>query len=112
MERRGPEVEHPMGRAAADHRGARAGLLGVNAIRPSSAGNGSDTNVAGVQWGDYADGLKVRIDGEAASHDCTGLQGEFDTADANNAATMTRTGHNNADLMGYIDAKMQAAGCH
>ena len=66
----------------------------------------------GVPWSDYAGDLRGRIDGLAASKDCSGLQQQFDNADANNAATMTRTGHNNATLMGYIDDKMRAAGCY
>lgn len=53
-----------------------------------------------------------RIDALASSKDCDGLQAEFNTADANGAATMSRTGHNNALLMGYIDSKMRAAGCY
>ncbi len=44
--------------------------------------------------------------------DCRGLQTEFDNADANNVATQTRTGHNNASLMGYIDGKLRDAGCY
>ncbi len=67
---------------------------------------------AGVPWADYASGVRVRIDGLANEKDCAGLQAEFDTADANNAATMARVGHNNADLMGYIDDAMRRAGCY
>jgi len=62
---------------------------------------------SGVQWGDYAPGLQARIDAE----NCAQLQAEFDAADANNVATAGRTGHNNAKLMTYIDAKMRDAGC-
>ena len=47
-----------------------------------------------------------------AAKDCTGLQSEFDAADANNAATKARTGHNNAELMGYIDDLMRKVGCY
>lgn len=75
----------------------------------SPAGGGATT---GVQWGDYAADLQSRIDGEAAARDCTTLQAEFDAADANNAATMGRTGHNNAKLMVYIDTAMRGAGCY
>lgn len=67
---------------------------------------------AGVPWGDYAATLRSKIDGMGASKDCTGLQAEFDAADRNNAATMSRTGHNNAQLMGYIDTTMRTAGCY
>src|SRR4051812_23130326 len=64
-----------------------------------------------VPWADYAASVKTRIDGFASTKDCTSLQGEFDQADANNATTQSRTGHNNAQLMAYIDFKMRAAGC-
>jgi hypothetical protein len=68
--------------------------------------------VSGVPWRDYASDLKPRIDGLAAAADCAGLQREFDTADANNAATRSRTGHSNTDLMAYIDDAMRGAGCY
>ena len=48
---------------------------------------------------DYNPDLHTRIDNMAASRDCTGLQTEFDIADANNDATRNRTGHNNSRLM-------------
>ena len=31
---------------------------------------------------------------------------------ANSEATRTRTGHNNADLMGYLNTAMSDAGCY
>lgn len=65
-----------------------------------------------VPWGDYDASVKARIDELGAESDCAGLQDEFDNADANNDATMNRTGHNNADLMGYIDEWMREAGCY
>lgn len=83
-------------------------LIGCSGPRTPAAAPAA----GGVPWSDYAAGVQARIDGLAASKDCTALQGEFDTADANNAATMNRTGHNNAALMGYIDDKMRAAGCY
>jgi hypothetical protein len=65
-----------------------------------------------VEWGDYVSSLKGRLDALAQTKDCAGLQTEFNTADANNAATMNRVGHNNAKLMAYIDAQMKASGCY
>jgi hypothetical protein len=65
-----------------------------------------------VQWEDYAPSVKTRIDDLAAQKDCDALQSEFDNADANNEATMARVGHNNAQLMGYIDFLMRNAGCY
>ena len=67
---------------------------------------------SGVQWDDYAPGVQQRIDAMGAAKDCTGLQSEFDAADANKAATKARTGHNNAELMGYIDDLMRKVGCY
>jgi PBP1b-binding outer membrane lipoprotein LpoB len=65
-----------------------------------------------VQWEDYGSTLKADIDALAASKDCNGLQEQFNNADANNTATMTRTGHNNAELMGYLDEALKTAGCY
>ena len=66
----------------------------------------------GVVWADYSPSVKTNIDTLIESADCEGLQKEFDNADANNEATMNRTGHNNAGLMDYIDAGMRKAGCY
>lgn len=65
-----------------------------------------------VPWADYDPSVKARIDSASATRDCTTLQSEFDTADANNAATLRRTGHNNAALMNYIDDAMKSADCY
>jgi hypothetical protein len=85
------------------------GLGVVQAIGRSGSPSGGSAG-GGVQWDDYAPGMQSRIDGLAT--DCDALQQEFDNADANNAATMSRTGHNNAELMKYIDAKLRTAGCY
>lgn len=71
---------------------------------------GSD-KASGPQWEDYAPSLKADIDALASAGDCSQLQSEFNVADANNDATKARTGHNNAQLMGYIDAKLRSLGC-
>jgi hypothetical protein len=47
----------------------------------------------------------------AALAGCAALQEEFDNAEANNSATRARTGYSNADLMRYIDAWLERAGC-
>jgi len=67
---------------------------------------------ASVPWSDYAPGLQSSIDRLATSRDCVALQEQFDVSDANDDATRARTGHGNADLMAYIDAKMRSAGCY
>ncbi len=69
-------------------------------------------NSGGVQWADYLPAVKTELDDMAARYDCAGLQEKFDIADDNNVATMNRTGHNNAELMGYIDDLMRDAGCY
>lgn len=66
----------------------------------------------GVPWADYAGGVQSHIDTLKAQRDCAGLQSEFNNADANNAATMSRTGHNNAEMMKYIDSAMSQVGCY
>jgi|GEM_PF-2322150 hypothetical protein len=65
-----------------------------------------------VPWSDYSPTLKNDLDALASAMNCQELQSQFDIADQNNQATMDRTGHNNADLMGYIDSLMQSAGCY
>lgn len=65
-----------------------------------------------MDWKNYSPDVKQRIEGYTASKDCAGLQREFDTADANNDAQRSRTGSNNADLMGYLDDLMRDAGCY
>ena len=67
---------------------------------------------AEVSWADYAPAVKSDIDAMTSAGDCIGLQTQFDTADANNQATMDRVGHNNAALMSYIDESMRMAGCY
>lgn len=85
----------------------RLSLMFVAALGWSCTAAGS-----GVPWEDYSPTVRTRIDALASAKDCAGLQAEFDIADANNAATRERTGHNNADLMSYIDKKMRKAGCY
>jgi hypothetical protein len=65
-----------------------------------------------VPWSDYSPTLKSDLDSLASAMNCQELQSQFDIADQNNQATMDRTGHNNADLMGYIDSLMQNASCY
>lgn len=79
-------------------------------LAPAPADPGGQSS--GVQWQDYNPSLQSQLDQLRAAKDCAGLQSQFDTADANNAATMSRTGHNNAQLMGYIDTAMRSAGCY
>ncbi len=65
-----------------------------------------------VPWQDYAPEVKIRLDEMMEANDCSGLQAQFDISYSNNDATMSRTGHNNADLMSYTDEAMQIAGCY
>jgi hypothetical protein len=65
-----------------------------------------------VPWRDYAPAVKSRIDTLRENKDCRSLQAELNAADANNEATRSRTGHNNASLMGYIDWSLRNAGCY
>lgn len=65
-----------------------------------------------IDWGNHAPSVKRRIDSLAEKEDCQGLQQEFDTAEANNDAQLSRVGDGNSDLMGYIDEQMAAAGCY
>jgi len=82
------------------------GLVAALVLTGCGGGN------AGVDWSNYDSSVKARIDALEASADCTGLQDEFDTADANNAVQRERTGTGNNELMSYIDGLMRDAGCY
>src|SRR5688500_4948212 len=87
------------------------GGQGEQRLTNGSPGTGS-ANAPALPWNDYAPDMHVPIDAAAAAKECASVQGDCDTADANNAATLERTGHNNAALMAYIDAALRAAGCY
>ena len=57
---------------------------------------------AAVQWQDYTSDLQSSIDQLADAKDCSGLLAQIDTAEMNNDATMDQTGHDNAQLISYI----------
>lgn len=82
-----------------------AGLLA--ACTGSSSDTPASSPAPSVPWQDYSHGLQQRIDAE----DCPHLQAEFERADENNAAESARTGHNNADLMAYIEWRRQQEAC-
>jgi hypothetical protein len=65
-----------------------------------------------VDWAKYSPSVQGRINRLADEKDCSGLQDEFDTADVNDAATRSRTGEGNADLLAYIDYMLEKAGCY
>ena len=93
----------------------RARSLVLAAIVLAGCGTPSGANGGGtssVQWKDYAANLQAQLDASANAKDCAALQKQFNAADANSQATVSRTGHNNADLMAYIDGKMRGAGCY
>ena len=83
-----------------------AGLTTLALMATACSSSGS------VDWENYAPEVRDRIDAMATSSDCAGLQAEFDTAEVNDDAQRARTGDGNADLMAYIDMKMQDAGCY
>lgn len=88
-----------------------ASSVPAEAPASSSAASQAPTRTE-VPWGDYDPSVQTRIDDLTDAADCSALQAEFDTADANNDITMNRTGHNNADLMTYIDEALELAGCY
>jgi hypothetical protein len=85
----------------------KTSAIALAALTLSSCGDGG-----GVPWDNYDASVKDRIDSLEVAADCDGLQGEFDTADANNAQQRERTGTGNAELMAYIDAIMRDVGCY
>ena len=73
---------------------------------------GCMSSTTSVEWSKYGPTVKSRIDRLADEKDCSALQAEFDTAHQNDDSQRARTGAGNADLMGYIEKKLQEAGCH
>ena len=66
------------------------------------------TNSIAEWWKNYDPSLKQRID----KSNCSQLQEEFNTAEANSDKQRARTGSGNLNLMTYIDNRMKAKGCH
>ena len=64
-----------------------------------------------VAWKDYEPGLQAKIDGWAAAKDCNDLTLVFNEIGGTNLAVRTKLGHGNEEILDYIDAKQQAAGC-
>lgn len=85
-----------------------AGCSSAPAESPEPRANERTT----VPWQDYAPEVKVRLDEMMEAKDCSGLQAQFDISYSNNDVTMSRTGHNNADLLSYTDEALQIAGCY
>ena len=85
-------------------------LSGLGAIGGGQQPAAPTQATSGVPWADHAPALQLHIDALAAGANCPALQEQFDNADANNDATMSRTGHNNAALMGYIDQSIGVDG--
>lgn len=73
---------------------------------------GCSETVIDVKWENYSPIVKERIDKAVATKDCNGLQKEFNAADKHNDNQRRRTGESNAELMAYIDKKMQEANCY
>ncbi len=90
--------------------GGLAGCSSSESANPSTPQDGFSS--AEVPWQDYAPEVKQQIDILVSQQKCNKLQREFDQADQLNDVTFNRTGHNNAELMAYIDDGMRAAGCY
>lgn len=65
-----------------------------------------------VNWVEYGDGMQDLIAEYYISKDCQTLQGFFDLAVADNDDHSAKFGHNNANLMRYIDTLLRAANCY
>ena len=72
---------------------------------------GSAASDAVVQWQDYTSDLQSSIDQQADDKDCAGLLAQIDAAENSNDATIDRTGHDNAQLIRYVNAAIATAGC-
>lgn len=65
-----------------------------------------------VNWNEYGDQLPVIIKNDFYAKDCQSLQDTFDLAVYTNQEHMDQYGHNNANLMNYIDHLLRAANCY
>ena len=65
-----------------------------------------------VNWNEYGSQLRVIIANDYKSRDCQSLQNTFDLAVYTNPEHSAEYGHNNANLMQYIDHLLKAANCY
>lgn len=65
-----------------------------------------------VNWAEYGDGMQGLIKDTYNKKDCYTLQGFFDLAVQNNDEHASVFGHNNANLMHYIDELLRSANCY
>lgn len=64
-----------------------------------------------VPWEIYEPSVKVKIDRMVSSGDCAGLDEQWWIAQENSQSVLERTGHSNGELMRYISAMKETAGC-
>ena len=65
-----------------------------------------------VNWSNYHNLVKERIDKAILGKDCIALQKEFTSAADNSSAQRKRTGESNTKLMNFLDKKMKEVGCY
>ena len=80
----------------------------ANIFKDDEPKKSNRTNSVASWWKNYDPALKQRID----KSNCSQLQDEFNTAEANSDRQRARTGSGNLNLMSYIDDRMREKGCY
>ena len=65
-----------------------------------------------VNWSNYHNLVKERIDKAILGKDCIALQKEFTSAADNSSTQRKRTGESNTKLMSYLNETMKKVGCY
>ena len=65
-----------------------------------------------INWNEYNPNMYKDLKALEAKRDCYGLQYVFDLAVLNNKAHARQYGHNNVNLMRYIDQLLRRAKCY
>jgi len=67
---------------------------------------------AQVPWVDYAPGLQPKLEALYVERNCPALDAEADAASRDSSTTLSRTGHDNAQLTAYLSELRRRAECH
>ena len=65
-----------------------------------------------VNWNEYGDGMQELLAEHYIDKDCYTLQGFFDLTVQDNDDHKAKFGHNNVNLMRYVDHLLEAANCY
>ena len=87
-------------------------LLGLNTAYGAGETKSSVAKKYRIIWSEYRSDIYTEIKTYEKNKNCNGLQYIFDLAVLNNKAHARQYGHNNANLMIYIDQVLRRAKCY